>query len=162
MALGEGAREAMLAMVGLSFVPLYRFFGPVTMLLLLVIFIVGFVRIGITILVRAIIITKARGCGPWILASIWGTLYSLALSPVRWADEAARRIAEDVEQKMVNEAELDDREVYPMRQLRSAREDARPLWEMALGAFKKKEEASEASPSGPPEYVESMGLVQPC
>ena len=35
---------------------------------------------------------------------VWGTLYSLALSLIHWADEAVRKISEDVEQKMVNEA----------------------------------------------------------
>ena len=148
----------MINMVGLSFIPLYRFFGPVSMLILLVVFIVGFVRIAVTILVRAVIITKARGCGPWILASIWGTLYSLALSPVRWADEAAKRIAKDVEQKMVNEASLENRDVYPMRQLRQAQESSKPLWEMALGAFKKQEEPASA-PGEPPGYLESSKLT---
>ena len=136
LALGDRAQTMMLDLVGLSFIPLYRFFGPISMLLLLVVFIVGMVRIVVTVMVRAIIITRTRGCGPWIFASIWGTLYSLALSPIRWADEAARRIAEDVEQKMVNEANHAPRDVYPLRQLRKAREEAEPLWRVALGAFK--------------------------
>ena len=102
LALGDRAQTMMLDVVGLSFIPLYRFFGPISMLLLLVVFIVSMVRIVVTVMVREIIFTRTQGCGPWIFASTWGTLYSLALSPIRWADEATRRIAEDVEQKMVN------------------------------------------------------------
>ena len=51
----------MLDHVGWSFIPLYRLFGPLSMLFILVIFVVGLVRPVATLLVRTIIITKKKG-----------------------------------------------------------------------------------------------------
>ena len=82
--MGDKAREMMLDAVGLSFVPLYRVFGPISMLLLMLFFIIGITRIFLTIIVRAVIITRARGCSPWIFAAVWGTVYHILLTPVKW------------------------------------------------------------------------------
>jgi hypothetical protein len=124
LALGDKAREMMLDAVGLSFVPLYRVFGPISMLLLLLFFVVGITRITLTIIVRAIIITRARGCGPWILAAVWGTVYHVLITPVRWADSTARNIAEEVGHQMDVEAADTSGEVYPVKQLRRAKASA--------------------------------------
>ena len=107
LAMGDKAKEMMLDAVGLSFVPLYRIFGPISMLLLMLFFIIGITRILLTIIVRAVIITRARGCGPWIFAAVWGTVYHIMLTPVKWADDTARHIAENVGQQMENEAKED-------------------------------------------------------
>ena len=50
----------MLDHVGWSFIPLYRLFGPLSMLLILVIFVVGLVRLVATLLIRKVIITKKK------------------------------------------------------------------------------------------------------
>ena len=70
----------MLDHVGWSFIPLYRLFGPLSMLFILVIFVVGLVRLVATLLIRTVIITKKKGC------RVWGTLYQLIITPIRWAD----------------------------------------------------------------------------
>ena len=54
LALGNKAKEMMLDAVGLSFVPLYRIFGPISMLVLMLFFIIGITRIFLTIIVRAV------------------------------------------------------------------------------------------------------------
>ena len=92
------------------------------MLLLMLFFIIGITRIFLTIIVRAVIITRARGCGPWIFAAVWGTVYHIMLTPVKWADDTARHIAENVGQQMENEA--NDDSVYPTGQLRRLKERA--------------------------------------
>ena len=91
------------------------------MLLLMLFFIIGVTRIFLTIIVRAVIITRARGCGPWIFAAVWGTVYHVLITPVRWADDTARHIADNVGQQMEDEAAANSDEVYPMGQLRRAK-----------------------------------------
>ena len=79
-------------------------------------------------------ITRARGCGVWVLAAIWGTLYQLVITPIRWADDTAGRMAKDVEQRM--EAEAGSVCEIPMRRLREVREEARPPYQEAAGLFR--------------------------
>ena len=88
--------------------------GPVSMLLMLVFFFIGIVCIGVTIIVRAVIITRTKGCGLWVLAFIYGTLYHVAVTPMRWADDVARKIAQEVEQRMMEESERTAGEIYPI------------------------------------------------
>ena len=105
LSLGERAKEMMIYHVGWSFIPLYRIFGPLSMLFIMLIFVVGLLRFVITLLVRIVVITRARGCGVWVLAAVWGTLYQLVITPIRWADDTAGRMAKDVERRMEQEAE---------------------------------------------------------
>ena len=105
LSLGDRAKEMMLDHVGWSFIPLYRLFGPLSMLFILVIFVVGLVRLVPTLLVRTIIIPKKKGCGVWVFAAVWGTLYQLIITPIRWADSTAGKMAKDVELRMNQEAE---------------------------------------------------------
>ena len=111
----------MLNAVGLSFVPLYRIFGPLSMLLLMLFFIIGVTRIFLTIIFRAVIITRARGCGPWIFAAVWGTVYRILITLVRWAVDTACHIAKNVGQQMEDEATASSNEVYLNGQLRRAK-----------------------------------------
>ena len=60
LSLGDRAKEMMLDHVGWSFIPLYRLFGPLSMLFILVIFVVGLVRLVATLLIRMFIITKKK------------------------------------------------------------------------------------------------------
>ena len=65
LSLGDRAKEMMLDQVGWSFIPLYRLFGPLSMLFILIIFVVGLVRLVATLLIRTIIIrTTLRGGWP--------------------------------------------------------------------------------------------------
>ena len=89
LSLGDKAKDIMLDHMGWSFIPLYRLFGTLSMLFILVIFVVGLVRLVATLLIRTVIITKKKGCGVWVLAAVWGTLYQLIITPIRWADSTA-------------------------------------------------------------------------
>jgi hypothetical protein len=63
--LGPRTTEAIIDLVGLSFVPLYRFLGPISMKVILVLFFVGISWILFTILFRAIVLdVKAENLHP--------------------------------------------------------------------------------------------------
>jgi hypothetical protein len=103
--LGPRATEAIIDLVGLSFVPLYRFLGPVSMIVILVLFFVGISRLVFTILFRAIVLGRTRGCGFWIFAAFLGCAYQLLISLIQRADRKAQEIAARVESGMLNGAE---------------------------------------------------------
>ena len=142
LSLGDRAKEMMLDHVGWSFIPLYPLFGPLSILFILIIFVVGLVRLIATLLVRTIIITKKKGCGVWIFAAVWGTLYQLIITPIRWADNTAGRMAKDVELRMNQEAE--EPFLYPRLQIAKAKGEAKPIYKRAQELFKK-----DQSPSAP-------------
>ena len=144
LALGDRAKELMLDHVGWSFIPLYRLFGPLSMLFILVIFVVGLIRLTVTLLIRTIVITRKKGCGVWVFAAVWGTLYQLVITPIRWADNTAEQMARDVEMRMNQEAE--EPFIYPRRKLDQARDEAKPLYKMAQAFFKKDGTAASAPP----------------
>ena len=125
----------MLDNVGWSFIPLYRLFGPLSMLFILIIFVVGLVRLVATLLVRTIIITKKKGCGVWIFAAVWGTLYQLIITLIRWADNTAGKMAKDVELRMNQKAE--EPFLYPRLQIAKAKGEAKPIYKRAQELFKK-------------------------
>ena len=87
-----------------------------------------------------------RGCGVWVLAAVWGTLYQLVITPIRWADDTAGRMAKDVEWRMEQEAEAGSMCQIPMRRLRETGEDAWPLYQVAVGLFRG--EVPRAAPRG--------------
>jgi hypothetical protein len=70
--ISEYSKHAIVDLVGLSFIPLYRFLGSVSMIIILVLFFVGITRLTITVLFRAIVLGRTRGCGLWILAAFLG------------------------------------------------------------------------------------------
>ena len=65
-------------------------------------------------------------------------MYHVLITPVRWADDTARHIAENVGQQMEDEATASDDDVYPTGQLR--RINAR-----ALAAMGRQQEAFDIS-----------------
>ena len=140
--MGDRAKDMMLDQVGWSFIPLYRLFGLLSMLFILVIFVVGLVRLVATLLIRTVIITKKKGCGVWVLAAVWGTLYQLIITPIRWVDSTAGKMAKDVELRMKQEAE--EPFLYPRLQIVKAKEEAKPIYKMAQELFRK-----DQSPSAP-------------
>ena len=87
--LGEKAREAIIDAVGLSFIPLYRVLGPLSMTVILVLFVWSLLRVLVTIAMRAYAIHRAKGVGMWLLGACWSLPFQLLMSPFRWASEAA-------------------------------------------------------------------------
>ena len=112
------------------------------MLFILVIFVVGLIRLVATLLIRMVIITKKRGCGVWVLAAVWGTLYQLIITPIRWADSTPGKMAKDVEMRMKQEAE--EPFLFPRLQIVKAKEEAKPIYKMAQELFR-----IDQSPSAP-------------
>ena len=136
LSLGEQAKEMMINHVGWSFIPLYQIFGPLSMLFIMLIFVVGLLRFVITFPVRIVVITRARGCGVWVLAAVWGTLYQLVITPIRWAEDTVGRMAKDVERRMEHEAEAGSMYEIPMRRLREVGEEAWPQYQAAARLFR--------------------------
>jgi hypothetical protein len=52
---------------------------------LLVLFLVGILRMFLDIIMRAIAIARARGCGWWLLSAFWGTIFQIAVGLFCWA-----------------------------------------------------------------------------
>ncbi len=61
---GGYQQEQLIDTMGMSFITFYRFFGPMSMTVLLVLFIAGIVRIAITVVMWAVILIRAKGWGP--------------------------------------------------------------------------------------------------
>jgi hypothetical protein len=105
LGLGGHAQAAIVDLVGLSFVPLYRFIGPASMLVILVLFFVTITRLVFTIMFRVIVIGKAKGCGFYLFGAFFGCVYQLIISPLKWADTAAQNMAKRVELGLIEGAE---------------------------------------------------------
>ena len=116
------------------------------MLFILVIFVVGLVRLVATLLVRTIIITKKKGCGVWIFAAVWETLYQLIITPIRWADSTAGKMAKDMELQMNQEAE--EPFLYPRLQIVKAKEETKPIYKRAQELFQKDQPPSAPKGAG--------------
>jgi hypothetical protein len=65
----------------------------------------GAFRLMITVLVRAIVIVRCRGCGLWVLTALWGTLFQLAVSPFSWVGATMEGMGARVGQMMEDEAD---------------------------------------------------------
>jgi hypothetical protein len=103
--LGPRATDAIIDLVGLSFVSQYSFLGPVSMIVILVLFFVGVSRLLFTILFRVIVLGCHKGCGFWIFTAFLGCAYQLIFSPIQWADKKAQEMAARVEQGMLDGTE---------------------------------------------------------
>jgi hypothetical protein len=141
LALGQHAQEAIIDMIGLSFIPLYRIIGPASMIIIFILFFVGVTRLVFTVLFRAIVLGRTKGCGYWIMAAFFGCVYQIVISPLQWADNTARRIAEKVERGMIEGAE-DGYEAnennYPDLEAARRREETHDFWrEMMEKGFNK-------------------------
>ena len=68
---------------------------------------------------------------------MWGTLYQLIITPIRWADSTAGKMAKDVELRMNQEAE------EPFLIVK-AKEEAKPIYKRVQELFRK-----DQSPSAP-------------
>jgi hypothetical protein len=83
--LTDRATDHLVDVVSFHLVPLYRLLGPTAVIAILILFLVGIIRMLLDIVIRAIAIAQVRGCGLWLLGALWGTLFQVAVSPVRWA-----------------------------------------------------------------------------
>jgi hypothetical protein len=99
------AQAAIVDLVGLSFVPLYRFLGPVSMLVILVLFFVTITRLVFTVLFKVIVIGKAKGYRFYLLGALVGCVYKVIISPLKWADAQAQSMAKSVELGLIEGAE---------------------------------------------------------
>ena len=118
LGLGEKAREAIIDAVGLSFIPLYRVLGPLSMTVILVLFVWSLLRVLVTIAMRAYAIHRAKGVGMWLLGACWSLPFQLLMSPFRWASEAAEDIADRVGTEMECQAAHEEaRKGYPASDL---------------------------------------------
>jgi hypothetical protein len=117
LGLTEMATEAIIDSVGNSLIPLYRILGPMASIIIMILFIAGTVKIVLDMLLRVILILKARGPGWWILAAVWQLPFQVAISPVRWlahtADGITKRAADNVDKRAEIEMESRDRRVGP-------------------------------------------------
>jgi hypothetical protein len=122
--ISEYGKHAIVDLVGLSFIPLYRFLGPVSMIIILVLFFITITRLTITVLFRIIVLGRTRGCGFWILAAFLGCVYQIVISPLEWADRKAKDMAEKVEARMIAKGE-EQGDLDTTRQLEADLEDMR-------------------------------------
>lgn len=86
--LSQNAMAAVLDEVGGAFIPGYRFLGKPLLWLMFIIFVAGLVKLFLTVLIRVFYVVRIKGCGPWILAGFWGTLFNILLTPARLVGEA--------------------------------------------------------------------------
>lgn len=100
--------------IGNKFIPLYRIFGRPTTVILMIIFCFAVSKVVITVIVRAIIVARVRGCGLWIVFALWGTLFLLLLTPFKAANEALANIVDEtVGKKEVQEEAVLHKRLYP-------------------------------------------------
>jgi hypothetical protein len=141
LALGQHAQEAIIDMIGLSFIPLYHIIGLASMIVIFILFFVGVTRLVFTVLFRAIVLGRTKGCVYWIIAAFFGCVYQIVISPLQWTDNTARRIAEKVERGMVEGAEdgyVANENNYPDLKAARRREETHNFWrEMMEKGFNK-------------------------
>lgn len=135
----------MIDTIGTNFIPLYRFFGPISITIILILFVIGLVRILGTFVFRVLVLVRLHGCGVWVLGAVWGALFQILISPVKWADKAAKEVADRVEEHV----NAPSTALYPQQQLEDARTQT---WRTAVGLFKNSapavEERSEPADPG--------------
>jgi hypothetical protein len=115
LALSSAAQGSLIDIVGSNFFPLYKVIGPMIFFMSLLLLVWGAFRLMVTILIRVIVIVRYKGCGLWVLAAVWGTLFQLAISPFSWMDAAMAGVGERVGQMMENEADREPEEREPRR-----------------------------------------------
>lgn len=84
--------------IGINFIPLYALFGRPATYIITALFCFTLIKIISTFVIRAIVVAKLRGCGLWVLYSMCGTLFLLALTPIRAVNRA---LHDAVDQAMV-------------------------------------------------------------
>jgi hypothetical protein len=140
LAMGEHARAAIIDAVGLSFIPLYWVLGPATATILFLMFAWGFVRLVVTILMRAFAIYRMKGAGVWILGAVWSLPFQLLVTPFKWASGTAADVADRIGTEMECRALHEDEEKgggYPTAALERLGESQYPPFNPSFMAVNK-------------------------
>jgi len=89
----------------------------------------GFVRLVVTILMRAYAIYRMKGAGVWMLGAVWSLPFQLLVTPFKWASgtaaDVADRVGTEMECRALHEDEKGGGE-YPVAALRSLEEGKYP------------------------------------
>jgi len=134
LSLGTKAQETLMDIFGINFIPLYWIFGPTAINLIFILFFVGLARVLGAILLRMVLLIKARGCGLWVLSAPFSTIYHLALSPLLWVDSAARQLADRIQRSMEEAAADPDGDGSYGRHRQELYEAMRSLGRAAMAA----------------------------
>jgi hypothetical protein len=78
--------------------------SPFVFFVLLLLMVWGRLRLVVTIFFRVVLILRYRGCGVWILAAFWGTLFQLDVSPFNWINNVVEEVGEKARRKLNKEA----------------------------------------------------------
>ncbi len=86
----------MIDIIGMSFMPMYKAITPFLFFMSLLLMVWGIFWLIITVCLRVFIITRYQGCRVWVFTTLWGTLFSLVVSPFNWIDKAMYYLGEKV------------------------------------------------------------------
>ena len=134
LGLNEYATGQIVDLIGLAFVPLYFIFGPPAITIVFIIFTIGMAKLLLTITIRAVSILKTRGCGLWVFAAFYGTLFQLAMVPVRWAGKVAEDVGDRVGDGMELEAKKRKQATHTYPLLEDGQEEGRQVKLTSTGA----------------------------
>ncbi len=112
LALNSYAANQILNLVGLNFVLLYWILGPLTITVLFIMAAVGVLKLILTIFLRALTISRTKGCGVWVFAALWGTCFQVLMLPIDAAIGAAEKVGQKVAATMEAEARTNEA-LYP-------------------------------------------------
>jgi hypothetical protein len=115
LALSAAAQGSLIDIMGASFFPLYGVVGPMIFFLSLMLLVWGAFRLMGTVLIQVIVIVRCKGCEIWVMTTLWGTLFQLAISPFSLMDMAMEGVGERVRQMMESEADREPEEERPKR-----------------------------------------------
>jgi hypothetical protein len=135
LGLSTAPQSSIIDIVGASFFPLYSVVGPMVFFVSLMLLVWGVFRLMVTVLIRAIIIVRCKGCGIWVMTAFYRTLFQLAITPFTWMEEAMEGVGERVGQMMETKAGREPEEEGPKRRALSM-EDLRkkyPWWPSSSG-----------------------------
>ena len=90
--------------VGIQLIPLDCTVGPVAITIMLIMFLAGVGRIALEILMRGYAILCVHGCGLWMIAAFWSTLFHLAKAPFNYGWELEGKAGKGVGKAMEVEA----------------------------------------------------------
>lgn len=93
--LSEFQLSGLMDKIGNKFIPLYRIFGRPTTVILMIMFCFALFKVICTVILRAIVVSRVRGCGLWVFFALWGTLFLLLLTPLRAANDALSAVVDE-------------------------------------------------------------------
>ncbi len=79
----------------------YEILDPGTTAAGLAMIIIGAIEMIASVVLRAAVICRHKGPGPWILEAVWDTAFKIALLPIQWAAERGQQGGEAVSCRMM-------------------------------------------------------------